>query len=101
MQEAKTLDNVNEADTRDKVADVIVIGNGDMFELLCKAFSENQGWMKSAKAMKIPGVGCVVQVTTQQCNPDGSYAVAEAITFVPGVRTVPDENGGRKLEAIR
>ena len=29
--------------------------------------------------------GCVVQVTTQQTNPDGSYAVAEALTFIPGV----------------
>ena len=48
--------------------------------------------MKSAKAMEIRGVGCVVQVTTQQ----GDH-VAEALTFVPGVEIVPDVNGGRKL----
>jgi nitrate reductase NapAB chaperone NapD len=36
--------------------------------------------MKSTKAMEIKGVGCVVQVTTQQGN-----NVAEALTFVPGV----------------
>jgi hypothetical protein len=52
--------------------------------------------MKSCKAMEVPG-GCVVQVTTQQKNSDGSYAVAEALTFVPGVKIVPDENNGRKL----
>lgn len=39
--------------------------------------------MKSTKAMEIDGLGCVVQVTTQQRNPDGSYALAEAVTFVP------------------
>ena len=54
--------------------------------------------MKSSKAMEVSGVGCVVQVTTQQRNPDGSYAVAEALTFVPGVTIVPDDNGGRKLQ---
>lgn len=55
--------------------------------------------MKSAKAMQVPG-GCVVQVTTQQKNLDGSYAVAEALTFVPAVRIVPDDNGGRKLGRV-
>jgi hypothetical protein len=45
-----------------------------------------------------------VQVTTQQRNPDGSYAIAEAITFVPDVyiHTVTDENGNvieRHLES--
>jgi hypothetical protein len=34
--------------------------------------------MKSTKAMEIKGVGCVVQVTTQQGD-----NVSEAITFVP------------------
>jgi Lon protease-like protein len=40
--------------------------------------------MKSTKAMYV-GHGCLVQVTTQQRNPDGTYAVAEAGTFVPDV----------------
>ena len=47
--------------------------------------------------MEIGRVGCIVQVTTQQRNPDGSYSVAEAVTFVPGVRITDDENSGRKL----
>ena len=74
------------------------VGNGDMFRLLCKASSENEGWMKSTKAMELP-TGCVVQVTTQQRNPDGSYSIAEAITFVPHMRIVDDVNNGRKLDA--
>jgi len=48
-----------------------------------------------------PRAGCVVQVTTQQRNPDGSYAVAEALTFVPGVHIKEVKKGkvviGREL----
>ena len=50
--------------------------------------------MKSTKAMEVIG-GCVVQVTTQQ----GSN-IAEALTFVPGVKIVEidgDKANGRKL----
>jgi len=41
----------------------------------------------------------VVQVTTQQKNPDGSYAIAEALTYVPGVLIIADVNNGRKLDS--
>jgi tRNA-dihydrouridine synthase len=96
----KTLDNKDVAEVKQKVPDVQVVGNGDMFRLLCKASSKEEGWMKSAKAMEIPEIGCVVQVTTQQRNPDGSYAVAEALTFVGSVKIEDDVNGGRKLVPI-
>ena len=92
----KTLHNPDVSGARENVKDIKVVGNGDMFRLLCKASSENEGWMKSTKACAVPG-GCIVQVTTQQRNPDGSYAVAEALTFVPGARIVDDGNNGRKL----
>ena len=75
--------------------EVKVVGNGDLFKLLSKASSKSQQWMKSSKAMEIPEVGCVVQVTTQ--NKDN---VAEALVFVPGVRITEDTNGGRKLIKI-
>jgi len=70
-----------------------------MFALLCKASSQVEGWMKSTKAMQVP-CGCIIQVTTQQRNPDGSWAVAEALTFAPGVKIADDINGGRKLVSI-
>jgi hypothetical protein len=94
--EPKTLSNVSIANVKENVSDVIVVGNGDMFQLLCKASSVKQGWMKSTRAMEVRG-GVVLQVTTQQRNIDGSYAVAEAVTFVPGVKVAEDVMGGRKL----
>lgn len=88
----KTLDVKDIHDASTKVSDIQVIGNGDMFQLLCKASSKSQGWMKSTKAMEIPGAGCIVQVTTQQGD-----NVAEALTFVPWTTVVPDTNGGRRI----
>lgn len=94
----KTLHNSDVSGASVNVKDIKVVGNGDLFQLLCKASSEKEGWMKSTKAMEIYGIGCLVQVTTQQRNPDGSYAVAEAVAFVPGVVIKKDTNGGRMLD---
>lgn len=101
----KTLDNTNVAEVKAKISDVKVFGDGDTFKLICKASSESQGWMKSTKACEVEGIGCIVQVTTQQRNPDGSNVVAEALTFVPGCRidTQRDEQGnilGRSLSSL-
>lgn len=87
----KALNVTSVEDAQTKVSDIEVVGNGDTFQLLCKASSKSQGWMKSAKAMQVFG-GCVVQVTTQQ-----GANVAEALCFVPNVVIKPDVNGGRKL----
>ena len=95
----KTLHNADISGARQNVKDIKVVGNGDLFQLLSKASSQSEGWMKSTKAMPVYG-GCVVQVTTQQRNPDGSYALAEALTFVPGVEVASDVNGGRRLVLI-
>jgi hypothetical protein len=92
----KTLDITEIKGARANIQDIKVFGNGDTFVLICKASSDEQGWMKSTKAMQVPS-GCVVQVTTQQRNPDGSYAVAEALTFVPSVSIKSHENGDRYL----
>lgn len=92
----KTLGNTDVNGARKNVRDIVVFGNGDTFALICKASSEEEGWMKSTKAMDV-GIGCVVQITTQQRNLDGSYCLAEAITFVPGVRVFENENGIRSI----
>lgn len=91
----KTLDVVDVAAAKAAISDIKTFGNGDLWALVSKASSESQGWMKSCKAMEVPGCGVCVQVTTQQRNPDGSYSVAEAVCFVPGARvdTIRDETG--------
>lgn len=96
--EEKTLDISDEKAARKNISDIKIVGDTDMFQLLCKASSDEQGWMKSTKAMRVLGGGVIVQVTTQQKNPDGGYAVAEALTFVPGdVRIVDDKDNGRRI----
>ena len=102
----KNLDNTNVADVKATTPDVVIFGDGDAWRLLSKASSKEQGWMKSTKAMEIHNVGCCVQVTTQQRNPDSTNTnVAEAVTFIPRVKIVEnkDSNGtvtGRYLKAI-
>lgn len=81
----KTFSATNPEEVGNQVSDVQFFGNPDLFQCLSKASSESQGWMKSTKAMQVNG-GCVVQVSTQQRNPDGTYALAEAIVFVPSVK---------------
>jgi hypothetical protein len=93
----KNMDVTDINGAKKNISDLKVFGNGDTFQLICKASSQEQGWMKSTKAMEIVGVGCVVQVTTQQRSPDGSYAVAEAVTFVPGTKIIGDAINGRRI----
>ena len=77
----KTLDNTTAEHAKDQVKDIKFWGDGNTFILISKASSVKEKWMKSTKAMQIDGVGCVIQVTTQQ-----GENVAEALTFVPGVK---------------
>ena len=90
----KTLTNTTASQAKDNVPDLEIWGNGDMFKLLCKASSKKEKWMKSTKAMEIPHVGCVVQVTTQQGN-----NVSEAVTFVPNAKIVEEKNEEGKVVA--
>lgn len=91
----KTLHNSDISEAKQNVPDIKVVGNGDTFQLICKASSEEENWMKSTKALEIQDVGCIVQVTTQQDD-----NVAEALVFIPGVKLVSDIKGGRKLVKI-
>lgn len=88
----KSLHNTTANGATKNVKDIQFWGDGDTFKLICKASSEKEGWMKSTKAMRVPGIGVVVQVTTQQRNPDGSYVVAEALTTVFGADIIDAVN---------
>lgn len=116
----KTLGITDVKGAKANISDIVVFGDGDQAKLLFKASSEKQGWMKSTKAIEIPGVGCIVQVTTQQRNqakttiigsilklimgkrfkPEVTYSLAEATSFVPGVMIVGDAVKGRRLVSI-
>lgn len=75
----KALDVQSMDDLKAKVSDVEVFGEPGAWKVLGKASSKSQGWMKSTKAMEVPGLGVIVQASTQQ----GSQ-VAEALVLVPG-----------------
>lgn len=90
----KTLNTSCINGARKVIKDIEIIGDSDMFQLLCKASSKDEGWMKSTKAMQLPN-GCLVQVTTQQGD-----NVAEALQYVPDVKIVNDVNNGRRLECL-
>ena len=101
---SKSLHNTCANGATKNVKDIVFWGDGDTFKLISKASSENEGWMKSTKAMQC-GNSVVVQVTTQQRNPDGSYSVAEALATVDRVyiSEEKDENGiviSRSIVAI-
>jgi hypothetical protein len=95
---AKQLDISDIKGAKANISDLKTFGDGDTFQLICKASSKSGGWMKSTKAMQINGFGCIVQVTTQQGD-----NVAEALTFVQGVKIVNingDPKNGRKIIMI-
>ena len=79
----KTLITTDIKGTHQNVPDVEVYGDGDTFRLWVKAASQAEGWMKTSKVANLPR-GCLVQTETQQRNPDGSYALSQALAYVPG-----------------
>ena len=104
LQSQKSLHNTCSNGATKNVKDIVFWGNGDTFQLISKASSEAEGWFKSTKAMKC-GKDVVIQVTTQQKNPDGSYSIAEALTTAHNKKIVEttDQNGNvvsRTIEEI-
>ena len=80
----KTLNN-DSMDLKNE-AHVETTGDPGLWVTICKASCEEEGWMKSTKAMQIRFAGCLVQVTTQQGD-----QVAEAVAFVPGCSIMRDD----------
>ena len=88
MEETKkSLGNTDVNAAKKNVKDIVFFGDGDTFKLISKASSENEGWMKSTKAMQVDGVGCVIQVTTQQGD-----NIAEALTTMLGTKIEETKN---------
>jgi hypothetical protein len=83
----KIYDITDAKGAKENIPDLITWGDGDAWKLLSKASSKSGEWMKSTKAMEIEGLGCLVQVTTQQGN-----NIAEAVEFVPLTTIVDVKN---------
>lgn len=79
------------------VLDYTTVGDPTQWKMLCQEASESEGWVRETKAIDIPAVGVLVQVTTRQVYFNGTSAVAQALAFVPGVRVVDDGTGGARL----
>ena len=94
----KTLDVKDMSDLQEKVSDVEVVGDPGKWELLSKASSKSEGWMKSTKTLELEN-GLLVQVSTQQGD-----NIAEAVTFVPGMKVINVKKGKgtvRKIVPLR
>lgn len=92
----RELGNVSGETLEKNVSDVKTWGEPNDWKLICKAWSDEQGWMRSTKALEIPGMGCLVQVSTIETSPNGVRSPAEAVVYVPGVEIVEtgDTEGG-------
>jgi len=88
----KVLDVTSSADFSAKVPDIKTFGDPDTWTLLCKASSEDGGWMKSTKAMGVPGIGVILQVSTQQ-----GEQVAEALATIRDAYLHQNEDGNFRL----
>lgn len=66
-------------------------GDPDLFKLIAKASTISEGWVKTTKGMQV-GPNVVLQVTTQQRNPNGAYAITEALSLVPNAEIVDKLN---------
>lgn len=69
-----------------------VIGNPDTFKVLVRSSDAKEGWHKTTRAMEIPNIGCIVQVTTQRGND-----ISESLATVLDVVIIEDINNGSRL----
>jgi len=88
----KTLTNVDMESLKGNVSDVELFGNAEKWLCIAKCWSEKENWMKSTKAMEIPGFGCLVQVLEQYQD-----KTTTSITAIPGVGVYPSKSGGYRL----
>jgi hypothetical protein len=92
----RRTDVTSTAAAKAATSDVRVTGDPDMWQLLAKAGSESEGWMRSTKALQV-GPHVILQVSERQHNANGSYTIDNDLIRVENVRIVPDVNGGHKL----
>lgn len=68
------------------------------YRVIDRQENDRQHWVRTTKAMNIPG-GVLILVTTRQRNPGFSHSVVDTVTHVPDVR-VHNNAGEWELIAI-
>lgn len=84
--------NISTEDAQISNKDLKLYGNPDNLKLLFKASTNT--WSNSTKALETHN-GCLIQVTNEQKQANGSWIAAEALTFIPDVviKDMPNGNG--------
>ena len=77
---------------REAYCEIEFHGDPDAWICISKAAVSGH-WMKSTKAMRIRGLGVLVQVTTEVNMTPTSSSIAEALTFIPGAILIKNEKG--------
>ena len=92
VEKTETVKPISQNTTKEKVNDVEVSGNTDLFICISKSSSISGNWEKSTNVMEIKEIGCVVKVYTRY-----GENISEGITFVPDTMLQQDSNGNYKL----
>lgn len=90
---AQALVRQGREEGRNAASELEVIGDPDLWRVLQQVKDPRRGWIKTTRAMEIPGEGCLIQSCTRKSEADGSAHFSEAMQFVPGVK--PRWNGKR------
>ena len=88
----RTVSNTNPKQA--KASGVESIGSLGTWKVVQKAWNRKEGWMRSTKALEIPGAGCLIQVTTRE-----GKQIAETACFVPDVKLEANPDGSHTLKA--
>ena len=84
---------IQQAGMRAPVNDVTSFG--DEWLKLSETVSTSRGYNTVTLAKEIVGMGTLINVNTQRRNGDGTWSLAEAVTFVPGVKIMQDAEAGK------
>lgn len=92
MPPKKPVSNTNPEEAKASIPDLKLHGNPNIWVCISKASSEEQGWMRSTKAMCVTGLGVLVQVSTEILG-----IPSEALTFIPGASILKNTDGTYEL----
>lgn len=72
----------------------IKVGDGNMYQVLVKTYSQREKLIKTTRAFEVGGIGCVVQATIEK-----GKDISESVVFVANAIIVEDINSGKRLSS--